>query len=95
MQVGVGVAEAARTVGTTARRLREFAALAEAVEHLFGPDLPDERIRRRVRQILGNLIELNMHFSLSRDLTPLLKYLETLRDAGYPKVTTLLERGDY
>jgi hypothetical protein len=39
--------------------------------------------------------ELNMHFSLSRDMTPLVKYLETLRDAGYPKVTTLLERGDY
>lgn len=39
--------------------------------------------------------ELNMHFSLSQDLTPLLKYLETLREAGYPRVTTLLERGDF
>jgi hypothetical protein len=39
--------------------------------------------------------ELNMHFSLSQDLTLLVKYLETLREAGYPRVTTLLERGDY
>ena len=39
--------------------------------------------------------ELNMHFSLSRDLTPLVTYLKTLREAGYPRVTTLLERGDY
>lgn len=39
--------------------------------------------------------ELDMHFSLSRDLTPLTTYLDMLRDAGYPRVTTLLERGDY
>ncbi len=36
-----------------------------------------------------------MHYSLSRDLTPLATYLDMLRDAGYPRVTTLLERGDY
>ena len=39
--------------------------------------------------------ELDMHFSLSNDLTPLSTYLDMLRDSGYPKVTTLLERGDY
>ena len=39
--------------------------------------------------------ELDMHFSLSKDLTPLSVYLDMLREAGYPRVTTLLERGDY
>jgi hypothetical protein len=39
--------------------------------------------------------ELDMHFSLSADLTPLNTYLETLRVSGYPRATTLLERGDY
>ncbi len=39
--------------------------------------------------------ELDMHFSLSKDLTPLTTYLQSLRDHGYPRVTTLLERGDY
>ncbi len=34
-----------------------------------------------------------MHFSLSKDLTPLDRYLHTLRESGYPMVTTLLERG--
>ena len=51
------------------------------------------RTRNFARQFRG--AELDMHYSLSRDLTPLKTYLDTLRDAGYPKVTTLLERGDY
>jgi hypothetical protein len=37
--------------------------------------------------------ELDMHFSLKRDLTPLRSFLATLRDEGHPKVVTLLERG--
>jgi hypothetical protein len=36
-----------------------------------------------------------MHFSLSRDLTPLTRFLATLREAGSTKVTTLLERGEF
>jgi hypothetical protein len=51
------------------------------------------RTRNFSRQFRG--AELDMHFSLSRDLTPLTTYLEMLRTAGYPRVTTLLERGDY
>jgi hypothetical protein len=51
------------------------------------------RTRNFSRQFRG--AELDMHFSLSRDLTPLSTYLDMLRDAGYPRVTTLLERGDY
>jgi hypothetical protein len=51
------------------------------------------RTRNFSRQFRG--AELDMHFSLSRDLTPLSTYLSMLREAGYPRVTTLLERGDY
>lgn len=51
------------------------------------------RTRNFSRQFRG--AELDMHFSLARDLTPLSTYLDMLRDAGYPRVTTLLERGDY
>lgn len=51
------------------------------------------RIRGFAQQFRG--AELDMHFSLAQDLTPLSRYLQTLREAGYPKVTTLLERGDY
>lgn len=50
------------------------------------------RTRNYSRQFKG---ELDMHFSLSQDLTPLTTYLGMLRDSGYPRVTTLLERGDY
>lgn len=39
--------------------------------------------------------EVDMHFSFSKDLTPLDTYLHTLRTSGYPRVTTLLERGDW
>lgn len=51
------------------------------------------RTRNFSRQFKG--AELDMHFSLSNDLTPLDRYLDTLRESGYPKVTTLLERGDF
>jgi len=51
------------------------------------------RTRNFSRQFGG--AELDMHFSLSKDLTLLTTYLEMLKDSGYPKVTTLLERGDY
>jgi len=51
------------------------------------------RTRNFSRQFRG--AELDMHFSLSKDMTPLSKYLETLRESGYPRVTTLLERGDF
>lgn len=39
--------------------------------------------------------EVDMHFSLSRDLIPLRRFLATLREEGPQKITTLLERGDY
>lgn len=39
--------------------------------------------------------ELDMHFSLSEDLVPLMDFLSTLREEGQPKVVTLLERGRF
>ena len=39
--------------------------------------------------------EVDMHFSLSRDLTPLRDFLHTLRESGHPVVVSKLERGDY
>jgi hypothetical protein len=51
------------------------------------------RIRGFAQQFRG--AELDMHFSLSHDLTPLDAYLHQLRKSGYPVVTTMLERGEY
>ncbi len=39
--------------------------------------------------------ELDMHFSLAKDLIPLKQFLATLREGGPQRVTTLMERGDY
>lgn len=39
--------------------------------------------------------ELDMHFSLTKDLIPLKQFLATLREGGQQRVTTLMERGDY
>ena len=36
-----------------------------------------------------------MHFSLSKDLTPLRQFLQVLRKEGMTKVTTLMERGNF
>ncbi len=38
--------------------------------------------------------ELDMHFSLSKDLTPLRSFLATLRSDGHAKVITQIERGE-
>ena len=39
--------------------------------------------------------EVDMHFSLSTDLTPLRDFLSTLREKGHPVIVSKLERGDY
>jgi hypothetical protein len=80
--------------------------IAEAHWYVLGAKKADKLLRKMLfervfalrtrnfsRQFRG--AELDMHFSLSSDLTPLTTYLDMLRDAGYPRVTTLLERGDY
>jgi hypothetical protein len=39
--------------------------------------------------------ELDMHFSLSEDLTPLPRFLDTVKTEGLHKITTFLERGEF
>jgi len=39
--------------------------------------------------------ELDMHFSLSEDMTPLPKFIEFVKAEGLHKVTTFLERGEF
>ncbi len=51
------------------------------------------RVRNFARAFGG--AELDMHFSLSEDLTPLPEFLTALRDRGPQAVSTILERGDY
>lgn len=51
------------------------------------------RLRSFARAFRG--AELDMHYSLTKDLVPLRKFLATLREEGPHKVTTLLERGDF
>lgn len=51
------------------------------------------RVRNFTRTYPG--AEVDMHFSLSQDLTPLREFLRTLRESGHPVVVSKLERGDY
>jgi len=51
------------------------------------------RMRGFARAFRG--AELDMHFSLSKDLTPLRRFLATLRTDGPQRITTLMERGEY
>jgi len=51
------------------------------------------RIRNFTRTFRG--AEVDMHFSLSRDLVPLHTFLTVLRNEGQAKIVTLLERGEY
>jgi hypothetical protein len=51
------------------------------------------RIRGFAQQFRGD--ELDIHFFLSKDLTPPRQFLQVLRDQGMTKVTTLMERGDF
>lgn len=51
------------------------------------------RVRAFTRTFRG--AEVDMHFSLSNDLTLLRSFLRALREDGPQKVTTLMERGDY
>jgi hypothetical protein len=51
------------------------------------------KIRNFSRAFRG--AELDMHFSLGRDLIPLRQFLATLREGGQQRITTLMERGEY
>jgi len=85
---------------STATRLAQadwYVLSARKADRLLRDKLFDRvfalRTRNFSRQFRG--AELDMHFSLSQDLTPLPTYLDMLREHGYPRVTTLLERGEY
>jgi hypothetical protein len=84
----------------TARRIAAaewFVLSARRADRLLREGLFDRvyalRIRGFARAFRG--AELDMHFSLSQDLTPLRRFLSTLRESGSTKVTTLLERGEF
>lgn len=51
------------------------------------------RVRAFARNYSG--AELDMHFSLSGDLSPLTRFLEVLRDDGMPGLVSRLERGTF
>jgi len=51
------------------------------------------KVRNFARAFSG--AEVDMHFSLSRDLIPLKEFLEVLRDQGSTAITTRLERGGF
>ena len=51
------------------------------------------KVRNFTRAFRG--AELDMHFSLSKDLIPLRRFLRTLQAGGQQMITTLMERGDY
>ncbi|SRR5579872_5997480 len=81
-----------------------FADIAAADWYLLSARRADDLLRKylyervfalRVRGFAQTFrgAELDMHFSLKRDLTPLAKYFEMVRDEGQVKVATLLERG--
>ncbi len=85
---------------------RTRARMAEARWFVLGAKKADKLLREllfervfalRMRNFSRQFrqAELDMHFSLSRDLTPLSTYLDMLSESGYPRITTLLERGDY
>lgn len=65
-------------------------ANALLVERLF-----DRAYALRVPRFAANYrnAELDMHFSLSQDLTPLIEFFRVLRDSGMPGLVTRLERG--
>src|SRR4029077_21263614 len=53
---GKDLREAAREVGTNSATLGAFCRSTDKIGALFGSERPDEDGRKRVRQILGNLI---------------------------------------
>ena len=70
---------------------------ARRADRLLREKLFDRVFALRVRNFARAFgrAELDMHFSLSEDLTPLPEFLATLRDRGPQAVSTFLERGDY
>ncbi len=68
---------------------------ARRADKLLREKLFDRAYALRVRGFARNYggAELDMHFSLSEDLSPLSEFLSELRDRGMPGLVTRLERG--
>lgn len=79
------------------RSAKWYALSARRAERLMRDMLWDRVFALRVKRFAQNYrnAELDMHFSLSGDLTPLEVFLEVLRTEGQTKMATLLERGEY
>lgn len=74
-----------------------FILSARRADHLVRQMLYERvyalRVPRFNQQFRG--AEVDMHFSLAKDLTPLKDFLKMLREEGQAKVVALLERGVY
>ncbi len=72
-----------------------FVLSARRAERLLREKLFERVYALRVRSFARNYraAELDMHFSLSQDLTPLADFLAVLRDYGMPGLVSRLERG--
>jgi hypothetical protein len=72
-----------------------FVLSARRADNLLREKLFERAFALRVPRFAQNYrgAELDMHFSLSADLTPLTEFLEVLREYGMPGLVSRLERG--
>lgn len=82
---------------TQLRTAKWYALSARRAERLMREMLWERVFALRVKRFAQNYrnAELDMHFSLQRDLTPLETFLAVLRTEGQTKMATVLERGEY
>ncbi len=90
--------EGHKTFSETTARLEKadwFVLSARRADKLMREKLYDRVFALRVRGFAQHFrrAELDMHFALSEDLTPLDKFLNTLKIEGQTKVASMLERG--
>jgi hypothetical protein len=90
--------EGHKTLFETMERLEKadwFVLSARRADRLLREKLYDRVFALRVRGFAQHFrrAELDMHFSLSEDLTPLDRFLNTLKIEGQTKVASMLERG--
>jgi hypothetical protein len=94
-RLAAGRAEAFRLVYGPIRDAGWYVLSARKADKLMRDLLFDRiyalKIRGFAQQFRG--AELDMHFSLTKDLVPLKRFLDTLRDGGQTMVATMMERG--
>ena len=69
---------------------------ARRAEKLLKDKLFERAYALRVRGFAQQFrnAELDMHFSIQKDMTPLAKFLTVIREGGVQRATSMLERGD-